>query len=35
MYVEWKYGTETWVPLKDKKESHPVQLEEYVNTLSA
>ena len=27
--VLWKDGTETWVPLKDMKESHPVEVTEY------
>jgi len=27
--VRWKDGSETWVPLKDMKESYPVQLAEY------
>ena len=29
MCVEWKDGTETWVPLKDMKELCPVQAAEY------
>ena len=29
LLVEWKDGTTTWVPLKDMKESYPVQLAEY------
>ena len=29
MCVEWKYGTKTWVPLKDMKDSYPVQVAEY------
>ena len=28
--VEWKDGSTTWIPLKDLKESHPVQLAKYV-----
>jgi hypothetical protein len=28
--VQWKDGTRTWVPLKDMKESHPVETAEYV-----
>ena len=27
--VEWKYGSSDWVPLKELKASHPVQLAEY------
>lgn len=27
--VSWKDGTTTWVPLKDLKESHPIQIAEY------
>jgi hypothetical protein len=27
--VEWKDGTSTWVPLKDLKESNPVEIAEY------
>jgi hypothetical protein len=27
--VAWKGGSSTWVPLKDLKESHPVQVAEY------
>jgi hypothetical protein len=29
LLVAWKGGSATWVPLKDLKESHPVQLAEY------
>ena len=29
MLVTWKDGSSTWVPLKDLKESHPVQVAEY------
>ena len=29
MLIRWKYGSTTWVPLKDMKESYPVQLSEY------
>ena len=29
MLVSWKGGTSSWVPLKDLKESHPVQVTEY------
>ena len=28
--VKWKDGTNTWVPLKDLKESNPVEIAEYV-----
>ena len=27
--VRWKDGSESWIPLKDLKESHPVELAEY------
>ena len=27
--VEWKYGSVDWVPLKDLKQSNPVELSEY------
>ena len=27
--VKWKDGSTTWISLKDVKELHPVQLEEY------
>ena len=27
--VLWKDGTESWVPLRELKESHPVQVTEY------
>ena len=27
--VKWKYGSTTWIALKDMKESYPVQLAEY------
>ena len=29
MPIRWKYGSTTWVPLKDTKESYPVQVSEY------
>ena len=29
LLVRWKDGTETWIPLKDMKESHPVEVAEY------
>ena len=29
LLVSWKDGSTTWVPLKDLKESHPVQVAEY------
>jgi hypothetical protein len=29
LLVTWKGGSSTWVPLKDLKESHPVQVPEY------
>ena len=29
LLVQWKDGTESWVHLKDLKESHPVELAEY------
>jgi hypothetical protein len=29
LLVLWKDGTSTWVPLKDLKESNPVQIAEY------
>ena len=29
LLVSWKGGTSSWVPLKDLKESHPVQVAEY------
>ena len=30
--VQWKDGTESWVPLRELKESHPVQVAEYAVT---
>ena len=27
--MEWKYGSDYWVPLKDLKQSNPVDLDEY------
>ena len=27
--ILWKDGSETWIPLKDLKESHPVELADY------
>ena len=27
--VRWEDGSESWIPLKDLKESHPVELAEY------
>ena len=32
MCVEWKDGTKTWFPLKDTKESYPVQVAEYAES---
>ena len=29
MQVEWKDGSTNWLPLKDLKESNPVELAEY------
>ena len=29
MLVQWKYGSTTWVSLKDMKESYPVQVAKY------
>jgi len=29
LLVQWKDGSETWVPLKDMKESHPVETAEF------
>ena len=29
LLVEWKDGTQDWIPLKDIKESNPVETEEY------
>ena len=29
MLVKWKYGSKTWVPLKDMKESQPVDVAEF------
>ena len=29
-HVKWKDGTTTWVPLKDLKESNPIEIAEYV-----
>ena len=29
LLVQWKDGSETWVPLKDMKESHPVEVAEF------
>ena len=29
MLIRWKYGSTTWVPLKDMKESYPVQVSGY------
>ena len=28
-HVKWKDGTTTWVPLKDLKESNPIEISEY------
>ena len=30
--MEWKDGTTSWIPLKDLKESNPVQIAEYAVT---
>ena len=30
--VLWKDGYETWVPLRDKKESHPIEVAEYAKS---
>jgi hypothetical protein len=30
LLIQWKYGFETWIPLKDMKESHPVETAEFV-----
>jgi hypothetical protein len=29
LLVKWKDGSETWVPLKDLKESHPIEVSEF------
>ena len=29
LLIQWKDDTESWVPLKDLKESHPVEADEY------
>jgi hypothetical protein len=29
LLVQWRDGTETWIPLKDMKESHPVETAEF------
>jgi hypothetical protein len=29
LLVKWKDGTTTWIPLKDLKETNPVELAEY------
>ena len=29
LLIQWKYETESWVPLKYLKESHPVEAAEY------
>ena len=29
LLVHWKDGSETWVPLKDMKESHPIEVAEF------
>jgi hypothetical protein len=29
LHLEWKDGTTDWLPLKDLKESYPVQVAEY------
>ena len=28
-YVEWKDGTQSWIPLKDVKSSNPLMMAEY------
>ena len=30
--VKWRYGTTTWVPLKDIKELNPIKVAEYVTS---
>ena len=30
--ILWKDGTETWIALKDMKESHPVELAEFAKS---
>eukprot|EP00957_Ditylum_brightwellii_P015527 1170446-Ditylum_brightwellii.AAC.1 len=30
LLVKWKNNSESWIPLKDMKESHPVETAEYV-----
>ena len=30
--VQWKDGTDSWIPLKELKESHPVQVAEYAQS---
>jgi hypothetical protein len=30
MLVQWKDGSTTWIPLKDLKESNPIQVADYV-----
>jgi hypothetical protein len=29
LLVQWKDGSMSWVPLKDMKESHPIEVAEY------
>ena len=29
LLIKWKDGSESWIPLKDMKESHPVEVAEY------
>jgi hypothetical protein len=29
LLIQWRDGSETWVPLKDMKESHPVETAEF------
>ena len=29
LLVQWRYGTQDWIPLKDLKESYPVETVEY------
>ena len=33
LLVKWKDGSETWIPLKDLKESHPVETAEFAKAL--
>ena len=32
LYVEWDNGTGSWIPLRDLKESNPIQVAEYAQS---